>query len=152
MNFKEVYESRRKLGSVEEEMDKLESSDALDTSIEDEAANEPKENKSLNCSEMEIDNSSTSKSEDDKSCVNLNVGKTVDIDKIFVDMKTFVSDNSLRSFEISQTVQMKEVMAILEEADNLEMDTLKDFQDKLGRLAEVRKRVRNHAEYLINSK
>jgi hypothetical protein len=133
-------------------MDKFESSDALDTSIEDEASNESKESKSANCSGMDVDMEMSSTAKSDKVTTGDVEVKSLGIDEMCQDLKSFVTSNSISSFQISSKARMNEVMTLFEETDNLESDILKEFQRKLCRLADVRKQIRKHAQDLMKSK
>lgn len=163
-----------KLGSVEEEMDKLETSNVLNTSIESEAITEtnkvevrvtrrsiakqkeaPKETDvKEKCTqsdnvEMDVDMETSNKKDNKSSESPL---RTNGMESILSDMKSHINNEtqSSSSFSVDKNLTMRNVMSLLEHADTIESEMLKEFQQKLCRLAETRKKLRSHAESLIN--
>lgn len=126
-------------------MDKLEhSSHELDTSIESETVNEPKPANNTSGMDVDMDASPTTK-------VNTNVKKPTGLDQAMTNLKSYVS-NENTTFNLDSELDMRQVMKLLEHADNVESEILVDLQVKLCRLSETRKKLRSHAEALIDSK
>lgn len=75
------------------------------------------------------------------------------METILSDMKSHINNETPKSpssFSVDKNLTVRNVMKLLEHADNIESEILKEFQQKLCRLAETRKKLRNHAESLIS--
>ena len=125
------------MGSVEEEMDKLETSIVLDTSIESEPVINEKKTAETSGMDVDLDASSHAPKQNNLTVVS---------DRL----KTFVSARSA-SFKIDETLNVTEVLKLLDEADSIESTVLRELQLKLSRLSEARKKLRKHAEASISS-
>ena len=79
---------------------------------------------------------------------NNNVSRIVDMNQQAADLSSYIS-NKESTFHLDSNLKMKQVMDLLEETDNLESSILNEFQVKLCRLKETRKKLRNHAQGLI---
>jgi len=125
------------MGSVEEEMDKLETSIILDTSIESEPVINEKKTAETSGMDVDLDASTHGPKQNNLTVVS---------DRL----KTFVSSKSAL-FKIDETLNVTEVLKLLDEADSIESTVLRELQLKLGRLSEARKKLRKHAEASISS-
>jgi len=164
-----------KLGSVEEEMDKLETSNVLNTSIEAETETKIEEPRLTRRSstrrstaevqqevpkETEKDVTETAQTENvqmdvdmeakKESTSNESLVKPGEMDNMISNMNSYINNEASSSFKVETNLSVRNVMSLLEQADNIESEILKDFQQKLFRLAVTRKNLRNHAESLIN--
>lgn len=151
------------MGSVEEEMDKLESNNDLDTSIESETTNDeknfkkdtsnakmntpvPTKNKTpIDNIEMEVDISlvrSEEKSQKENS----------QFENIVTNIKSYVNDVNQSSFQVGEDLDTSSAMNVLSQIDSIESEVISEFQRKMSRILESRKKARLYIENLINLK
>ena len=94
---------------------------------------------------MDVDMEAKKESTSNESLVNPG-----EMDNMISNMNSYINNEASSSFKVETNLSVRNVMSLLEQADNIESEILKDFQQKLFRLAETRKNLRNHAESLIN--
>jgi hypothetical protein len=84
---------------------------------------------------------------EDTSSSNLN-----NIDKSSSILKGYVNNEtgSVTSYLPDNNLNIKQVMQLLDNADDFESVIIRDFQQKLSRLSESRQKLRKHAEGLLN--
>ncbi len=122
------------MGSVEEEMDKLETSIVLDTSIESEPNSEKKSETSKNSSNLKGDSSGMDVDLD--ASTNIAPVKNDNLTTVSDRLKSFTSITT-SSFKIQEDLKITEVLKLLDQADSIETTVLKELQLKLSRLSEV---------------
>ena len=85
-----------------------------------------------------------------ESTSNESLVKPGEMDNMISNMNSYINNEASSSFKVETNLSVRNVMSLLEQADNIESEILKDFQQKLFRLAVTRKNLRNHSESLIN--
>lgn len=76
-----------------------------------------------------------------------------ELETMLSDMKSHINNETQKSptsFCVDKNLTVRNVMQLLEHADTIESEILMELQQKLCRLAETRKKLRNHAQSLIN--